>query len=250
MGKDRSLRETRGRSFLAEILIIVIGVLIALGAGQLAEEWNWRRKVVQGDEQLRSEARMNFAYAAEQVAADACLDAQLRILRDRVLSSGPTLQPAGVHHQRGLDFVFRTPSRPYTDSVWRALVDDGTTSHMADDRREILSAAYAAVDILRELRAATDLTNGRLMVLSHPLPLDPGTRATLVASLEEQRARSDLQSLVASQLLGMYRDLGPPAATEVAPVVRDSGTLAFCRQQGLPVQDWAAVMGAQPPMIE
>jgi hypothetical protein len=240
----------RGRSFLAEIMIIVIGVLIALGAGQLVEEWNWRHKVIQGDQQLRSEARGNFEYAAEQVAAKPCLQAQLEALRDRVLSSGATLQPAPVHHQQDMGFVFRTPSRPYADSVWGALVDDGTTTHMPNERREVLSAAYAAIDILRELRATTDQLNGRLMVLSHPLPLDPGTRADLVASLEEQQARSELQSLVAGQLLGMYRDLGTPTTAELDAGLQASGTLVFCKQQGLPLQDWKAIMRAQRSVIE
>ena len=189
---DRSPRRIHGRAFLTEILIIVIGVLIALAAGQLVEDWNWRRKVAQGDLQLRREARLNFLYAAEQVAAKPCLQAQLRTLRDRVLSSGATLQPASVHQDDSMSgFVFRTPSRPYRRGVWQALMDDGTTSHMEDDRREILGSAYGAIDILNHLADETDLMTGRLMVLSHALPLDAGTRATLIASLDEQQTRSE-----------------------------------------------------------
>lgn len=247
----RSLRGMRGRSFLAEILIIVIGVLIALAAGQLAEAWNWRRQVAEGDQQLRREARMNFAYAAEQVVVEPCLGAQLRALRERVLSSAAVLEPAPVHHQQdSKSFVFRMPSRPYADGVWRGLIDDGTSGHVAEDRREILSAAYGSVDKLHELRAQSDLLVGRLMVLSHPLPLDPGTRAMLVASLEEQQVRSELQSLVAGQLLGAYRDFGVPAPADARDVIKTSGTVAFCREHGLPLQDWPAVMRAQPPTIE
>ena len=248
---DRSPRRIHGRAFLTEILIIVIGVLIALAAGQLVEDWNWHRKVAQGDQQLQRDARLNFLYAAEQVAAKPCLQAQLRTLRDRVLSSGTTLQPAPVHHDDfSSGFVFRTPSRPYGHGVWQSLIDDGTTSHMQDDRREILGSAYGSIDILNHLADETDLMTGRLMVLSHALPLDAGTRATLIASLEEQQARSELQSLVAAQLLGSYRDLGASVAAGPDLEALGSGTLAFCRKQGVPLQDWAAVMRAQPPAID
>jgi hypothetical protein len=244
------VRGTRERGFFAEIAVVVIGVLIALAAGQLLEEWNWGRKVDAGEQQLLQEARINIEYAAEQVAVQPCLDAQLRVLRDRVLASDATLLPAPVHSDALASFVFRTPSRPYSDWIWRALNDDGTVGHMRDDRREILSAVYDSSDKLHELRAQTDLLVGRMSILSHPLPLDPGTRAMLVGALEEQRARSDLQSLVAGQMLGAYRDYGVtfPARAEV--MLKHSGTVEFCRKQGLPLQDWIAVMRAEPPVIE
>ena len=243
------LRAARMRGLAIEIAVIVIGVLIALGAGQLVEAWNWQRKVAVGEQQLLQEARFNIQYAAEQVTVQPCLDAQLRALRDRVLASGSTLQPAPAYADAMGSFVYRMPSRPYEDAIWQALNNDGTSVHMQDSRRQILSTIYSATDILRELTAAADLMGGRLMSLSHPLPLDPGTRATLVAGLEEQRARSSLQSLVAGQLLGAYRDYGTLPAT-LDEALASSGTIAFCREHGLPLQDWAEVVRAQPSLLE
>ena len=240
----------RTRGFATEIAVIVIGVLIALGAGQLVEAWNWQRKAAEGEQQLLGEALANLPYAAEQVAVQPCLDAQLRALRDRVLASGSTLQPAHAYADVMGGFVYRTPSRPYQDAIWQALNNDGTTVHVRDSRRQNLSVIYGNVDILQQLRAATDLLGGRLMSLSHPLPLDPGTRATLVAWLEEQRARSSLQSLAASQLLGVYRDYGVPFPATAEELLAGSGTVAFCREHGLPLQDWLAVMRAQPSAFE
>ena len=146
-------------------------------------------------------------------------------------------------------FVYRTPSRPYEDAIWRALNNDGTSVHMRDSRRQLLSSVYSSMDTLRQLRSQTDLLSGRLLSLSHPLPLDAGTRATLVAGLEEQRTRSSLQSLVAAQLLGAYREYGAPLPSE-AEALSESGTVAFCREHGLPLQDWVEVVMAQPSVFE
>lgn len=121
---------------------------------------------------------------------------------------------------------------------------------MQDDRREILSSVYAAVDKLNELRAVTDVVTSRMMLLSQPLPLDPATRAMLLGDLEEQRARSGMQALVAGQLLGAYRDFGASFPANAEALLEESGTVAFCRKHGLPLQDWVAVMRAQPSALE
>jgi hypothetical protein len=250
MGLPGGVGGARTRGFITEIAVIVIGVLIALGAGQLVEAWNWQRKAAEGEQQLLQEARYNIQYAAEQVAVQPCIDAQLRALRDRVLASGSTLQPAPAYADVMGTFVYRTPSRPYEDAIWQALNNDGTIVHMRDSRRQLLSVIYSATDILQELRATTDLLSGRLMSLSHPLPLDPGTRATLVAGLEEQRARSSLQSLVAGQLLGAYRHYGVPFPDSAEVLLVDSGTVAFCREHDLPLRDWMSVVRAQPSAFQ
>ena len=246
----RPVRVPHARGFFAEIAVIVVGVLIALAAGQWLEEWNWGRKVDAGEQQLVREALGNLGYASEQVSVQPCLDAQLDALRDRVLASDATLQPAPVYRDDTMRrFVFRAPSRPYVDSTWQALNDDGTSVHMQDDRREILSEVYNSIDILHELAAETDPLVGRLMVLSHPLPLDAGARITLVAALDEQQTRSTMQSLVAAQLLGGYRDFGVEFPATGDELLAASGTVAFCREHGLPLDDWLAVMRTQPPVV-
>lgn len=113
MRLTRSLRSTRGHGFFTEIVIIVIGVLIALAAGQGVEALNWQRKVAEGEQQLLQEARTNIRYGAEQVAVQPCLEAQLRALRARVLASEGTLAPAPAYDEGWGDFVFRMPSRPF-----------------------------------------------------------------------------------------------------------------------------------------
>jgi len=234
------------RGFAAEIAVIVIGVLIALAAGNLAEDWNWKRKVSVGEERLLDEGSGNVRYAAEQVAVGPCVDAQLVQLRTRVLRSGDTLDPAPLHSDpNGRDYVVRMPSRPYYDAIWMALNDDGTSGHMADVRQQRHASVYASVAILQHKRTESDQLTGRLITLVHPLPLDAASRMTLVADIEEQRARSLFQSLVAGQILGHYHRLGSlPTEASVDAFLSQSGTVAFCRKSGLPLESWRKVMVA------
>jgi hypothetical protein len=238
------------RAFLGEIAIVVIGVLIALGAQQVVEDWNWRQKVDDAERRLRREASINFRYAAEQVAVGPCLDAQLERLRQRVLASGASLQPAPVFSDSSSNFVFRAPSRPYQDNVWRAINDDGTPLHFDELIRYLYSQTYTQLDEVRLMTRQSDAAIGRLMVLNEPISLDPATRAQLLLALAEQRGRSRQQSLIAQQVMGTMRDLGQTPAGSVVDQYLDrrSGSVRFCRGQRLPLADWRKELGKVPAL--
>jgi hypothetical protein len=75
------------KEFLNEILIIVIGVLIALGLEQVVEEVHWRNKVADAEQRLKTEETANFGFAAEQVIVTPCILAQL----NRVAPTDPSM---------------------------------------------------------------------------------------------------------------------------------------------------------------
>ncbi|MEO6433224.1 MAG: hypothetical protein ABIO29_04515 [Sphingomicrobium sp.] len=57
------------RAFWGEVGIIVLGVLIALGAQQAVEAWNWRSEVADLRDSIRIEINRNlwtYPYRAEQ----------------------------------------------------------------------------------------------------------------------------------------------------------------------------------------
>jgi hypothetical protein len=237
------------RAFVGEIAIIVIGVLIALGAQQAAENWSWRQKVEDAGRQLNREASINFRYAAEQVAVGPCLDAQLERLRLRVLASGPTLRPAPVFSDPSSKFVFRSPSRPYQSNVWRTINDDGTSLHFDELSRYRYSETYTQLEDLGLMTKQTDLKTGQLMLLREPISLDPMTRAQLLLAVAEQRSRSRQQSLVAEQVMGTMRDLKhEPDGSVVDKYLSDrSGSVRFCKTQGLPLADWRKTLAKVRP---
>lgn len=239
------------RRFLLEVAIVVIGVLIALGGGQIAEEWNWRHKVGVAEAQLKWEGEVNFYNSAEQAAVAPCVDAQLAALQARLLASGDVLDPAPFYEDDIGRYVYRTPSRSYPSVAWRALNADGTAAHLDGWRHDQYSKTYSQVTALEQMSRDADIVLGRLAVLGAAIPLDAGTRAHLLEGIEEQRNRTGLQSLIALQLMGALRDLGvaPPIA-EVARIIGETGTAKFCREHRLPVADWPAALAALPAFVD
>ena len=119
------------REFAGEVGIIVIGVLIALGAQQLVENWRWRSEVRETDERLREEVGYSLSNAYERLAIDACLRPRLAELRDELLKTGSEwpgsqAQFANDVYHSGFPSVYRTPNRPWTQASWRAALSGET----------------------------------------------------------------------------------------------------------------------------
>ena len=245
-GSRRKLRDWR--DFAREIVIIVVGVLIALGASHVAEQWNWQRRVDEAEQLLAFESAQNFSYAVEAVAVGPCIQRQLEVLRTRIVGSADTLVPAPIHPGGFSDFVFRAPSRPMGTTIWRALSADGTVPHLEYGRQY----RYALIDnqlaMAGALSAETDRFVGRLQVLATPIALDASTRARLLEYIDEQAHRSRLHSLVALQVMGSIRDLGnaPSNEADLRAIMEESGTATLCREQGWPLADWKSDLAALP----
>lgn len=198
---------------LTELVIVVLGVMIALAAGQAAESWSWRKKAVDGEAAVQRDLETLVPVLFEQVANQPCVDAQLERLSKSVLDSGSTLAPAA--YLADLDGVDGTlsrvvahPSRPILFGAWETLVVDGTATHFAADRRKFYSDMASELDLLRSLNDQSDRVYARLYVLSYPLELDPGVRKDLLVEIADQRGRAGLAALVAFQAIAGIRQEG------------------------------------------
>ena len=78
-------REWRGLGL--ELLVVVVGVLIALGVGELADGWRWRGNVATGRAIVIREVEGNNTYYAMRIAIAPCLARRLAAIQrdlDRV----------------------------------------------------------------------------------------------------------------------------------------------------------------------
>lgn len=229
------------REFIGEVGIIVLGVLIALGAEQVIEHLHWESKVASAQQALRSELADGYLSAAERIIEAPCLNAQLDVLKARVLKSGATLAAAPLYNTPFGPSVYRYPSRTWDDTIWQSTISEQVSSHIDQDKRQQLAYAYNSIALLRRLNEAEDSASGLMETLDTPLPLDPTLRGHFIELIEAERQRTNFMALVAGQVMdyerGVVVDL-PHALHDrqwLEALWRPAGTVRFCRAHGLPL---------------
>ena len=237
------------RAFWSEILIVVVGVVIALAANEAAEDWSWHNKVKDAEARLQGDIAWAFLWAAEKSASQPCMDAQLAAMARNVLESGDTLQPMPVVGSLNLQMVVRMPNRPYRFPVWDALLADGTAPHFATQRQALYARISDGMAMSRTSEVETRRLGGNLLRMRDPIPLDPVVRADLLSDINNLRSLTAFEGLNAKQRMRVIADAGiaPPDemverflnASGKDPNGADfSGMPHFCKTQGLPVGDW------------
>jgi len=238
------------RAFWSEIVIVVLGVAIALAANEAVEEWSWRNKVEDGEARLQGDITWAFLWAAEKYVSQPCVDAQLAALSRTVLDGGSNLSPAPlITNGLGMQYVVRMPNRPYRFPVWDALLADGTANHFSPQRQAFMGRI--SDDMMNSSRSEAEIRSlmGRLLIMRDPIALDPVVRSNLLTDINQLRSLNAFEAVNAQQRMRRIADAGSaPTAANVelfinasgknTPGSDYSGTVFFCKTQGLPLADW------------
>src|SRR5438270_11253748 len=99
------------RAFVGEVGIIVIGVLIALGAEQIVERWQWRGKVQETTNQLDAELHRDARAAYAGLVAALCMDRQLQAIDVALASARQTGRVQAT-------LAFTPPLHVFTEDTW------------------------------------------------------------------------------------------------------------------------------------
>lgn len=231
-------------AFWSEIVIVVLGVAIALAANEAVQDWNWRNKVQDAEARLHVDSNAVFAWSAEQFSVQPCIIEQLDGLARRVMDAGATLAPAPVFSgQTTMPFpvthVVRMPGRPWRFAVWEALLADGTAPHFDSTRQLYYNSIQSAAATEREIRLEFDRLRGRVSALAYPVALDPGVRREFLVDIESLRHQTRSATIVAANVMRIIDTNGSAPTPEVVEAsVNESGTVQFCKAQGLPLADW------------
>lgn len=126
----------QARKFLRELGGIVLGVLIALGIGEVADDLRWKAKASNSMRAMRTELSQAAGVLDERVLAQPCLNRRLeqldRLVRDaRRTRSLPDLPTIG-----------RPPVRPLLTVGWDDALDGGVLSHLNASDRTMLGLNY------------------------------------------------------------------------------------------------------------
>ena len=122
------LRAQDGTAITIELVIVTLGVLIALAAQQWANNRSQSNQMDVDMKAVRDELAVHYGYAVEYRVVYPCLRAQMDQLRDRVLSSGATLNPVRLYRDEDFSFVIREPDKLYSNDAWQAAIDDARRS--------------------------------------------------------------------------------------------------------------------------
>jgi hypothetical protein len=190
------------RAFAGEVGIIVIGVLIALGAGQLVESVRWWGEVRQADKRISDDIRYDLANAAERSAIDPCLRPRLAEIRDLLLKTDAEWPGSTAHFAKdlygpGFPSVYRTPARPWEKASWLTALNGEVLGHFAPARAEQFAGVFDEVALMEqtqteEVEAAADL--GDLAFAGPMSAAERRANLKVVARLDALDARMLLQA--------------------------------------------------------
>ena len=144
------------RAFLGEVGIIVLGVLIALAAGQVAEGFHRADQAKLAERAMRLElAEDDGPQAYARVLIGRCLEDQLARIHDGAAS-------APADQLRKWATAYAPPFRTWDNAAWKAVVSSDVGNYMGPERLVGWSAAYRTVPgindtNLRETQLASEL---------------------------------------------------------------------------------------------
>jgi hypothetical protein len=134
------------REFLKEYLIIVVGVLTALGLEQFVDGIHWRHKVEQAERNMRVEVARNRTDASQYTILAACTDAYIdRVSNDLLRNDQADLARL---YQLGEPFI----TEPWTATAWEAAVASQIGDHMATDRFLNYAEAFRRADLMKDVQ--------------------------------------------------------------------------------------------------
>lgn len=231
-----------------ELGIVTLGVLLALGAQQWADDLSWRSKAGETTAELRDEVRQHYLNAVELRVVQPCIYAQLNMLAQRIAASGERINPAPVYSEPFVDsYVLRMPNRNYRTSAWQAAVGDGVLPHIDPAMRRELSFLYARLDTLVAATSLNVEDKSTLFGMSRRVPLDARSRIDFLGTLDRLRGRVDFMAIQSGQTQGNIERAGlTPDKSEIARTMPTRGTYQFCKRMGLPLRPVEDAMKAIP----
>ena len=180
------------REFMAEIGIIVVGVLIALGLEQAVESLHWNRKVALAEVRLRADLKDDSSYAAQYDILKPCAEAYLdRMQRDLLQHDA-----ADMIQLYGFGPPFE--SFPWRVVAWESAVASQIGDHMDNSRFQAYAEEFRGANLLREFQLRYRDDYAAAMVGRFALPPDTKTLSDQLAAVERLRAYIRIGRLISA----------------------------------------------------
>jgi hypothetical protein len=184
----------RQSKFVREVGSVVLGVLIALGIGEIADWGRWQWRIAVGTEAMRAELAGNRFNVAERRVYQPCVV-------ERLAQIGSILGEARrTHRLPNVGAIGNPGKRPIETSALDTATGEGVLLHMRRERAREYTANYrmsAYYDQEAELEIAPWAT--LTLLEGAPGPVDSDLLATLLDAWSQAKARARWVALIAEQ---------------------------------------------------
>jgi hypothetical protein len=203
------------RVFSGEVAVIVLGVLIALGAEQVVQAYDWRERVGRGRNELRLEIGQAVRNAHDRLELGPCANKRLDLLDGLLMGSTAPLEKPMIVTR------YYTIIAPWSQAVWDTMMSAGVVEHLPESEMLAYANLYESIALAREeMKAEQDSISDLALLTRLRGRLDDTTRAQLL--LASSRARRLNSTLIrdSRQIIDGAQRLNIPAA-------KDSDLAAF-----------------------
>jgi hypothetical protein len=229
--KPGPMRNWRG--YLKEYVLIVVGVLTALGAQQTADWLRWRQEVATARKTLMAEIAANDVLIARRIILRPCMERQISEA-EAIIGDLETKRPP-----RSYTTLHTGIEQLYNDSQWQSQRASQVLTHFPSDELALMTSHYATLEPFRLWMDHEGYAWADLSVLRNPpANLTGSDFLRLRASLSIARRMNALTARRAENTLGISRKLGlappPPEPVRVEKfcTLSDAGYNAWLRETG------------------
>lgn len=195
---DRSKPINSWRDFFKEVGTIVLGVAIALAAGEAVDAWNWHKEVGIVEDSLDDELADSLFAAQERIRITDCQHRTLDALDDLADSSQGTLVIRNTPVSR---------NRVWGSAAWDAAVASGAIAHMPHDTRNAYSVLFSFVRLFRDLNIRQQELWATINAYNRPRPFTDTSRERFVETVAQLRSLTGTMNMAAKQFVEHARPL-------------------------------------------
>lgn len=193
----------RHKKFAREVGSVVLGVLIALGLGEIATSIRWRFDATDARSAMLADFQRDAGVMHERMLVWSCIERRLRDV-DGIIRKA---KESGVLPMIGT--IGRPPIRPVVTAAWDTAVSSAVLPHLSRADADGFSTNF---DMINEMAADMKEQSrlwARLAVLEGtPGPVSPEVLAELMFTTAELRKGSAYVDMVAGQIVATGKQIG------------------------------------------
>lgn len=195
------------RAFFGEVGIIVLGVLVALGIGEVVDGLRWDERARESERSIRAEWGQNGGVFEERMLIQPCLDRRLAELESIIRKARQTGRLPDIGE------IGRPPLRPISSDAWKQVTGSETLLHMDTSQAKLFTAGYTQVErFIPSAFYEHDLWSALGVLEDSPGVVGETFLADAATTLARLKGRTLMNGIVAQQEFESGRKIGIPTS--------------------------------------